>query len=92
MVSIKHGQNICSKTTYLLAVICRSRGALSANEKKGEMHQMIIIILLLSLLTVVIEGTVNTGTSITHWTCVKNQTSGMLTILLLIILQMCSRN
>ena len=39
-VSITHEQNIiCSKT-----LICRSRGKLSANEKEGKIHRMIIII------------------------------------------------
>ena len=49
VISIAHEQNIiCSKTlkqnTYLLAVICWSRGGLSANEKEGKIHRMINII------------------------------------------------
>ena len=35
VVSITHEQNI----------ICRSRGGLSANEKEGKMHRMIIVII-----------------------------------------------
>ena len=44
VVSITHGQNIiCSKTIICRQFFCRSRGELSANEKEGKIHRMIML-------------------------------------------------
>ena len=43
VVSNTHEQNIiCSKPLICRQLLCRSRGELSANEKEGKMHRMII--------------------------------------------------
>ena len=61
VVSVTHEQNIIRSKTRLdsiahkqtiicrqEAVICKSHGLLSANEKKGKMHEMIIFFVSLS--------------------------------------------